>query len=454
MTEQKIPRLLLAGTNSGCGKTTVSCALLQALVYRKMSPCAFKCGPDYIDPMFHSRIIGAASANLDLFFFDENTANYLMAKNSRGCGISLIEGVMGYYDGLGLSSSRASSYDLAKVTESPVILVVNAKGASLSVLAIIQGFLEFRSDNGIRGVILNRCSAMSYPTLAKAIEERFEGRVQPFGYLPTVEECALESRHLGLVTAPEVRDLKRKMELLAEQAEKTIDIDGLLRLAEQAAPVRFERIELMKYGTPARIAVARDRAFCFYYEDSLRVLTDMGAELVEVSPLNDEKLPEGIDGLYLGGGYPELYAEKLSINSSMRASILAALKKGLPCIAECGGFMYLSESVGGYPMVGALPGRSFDTGKLARFGYVTLTATKDNMLCKAGEAIRGHEFHHWDTDFPGDDFIAEKSTGKSWRCVFVSDKLYAGYPHFHFYSNLNFAKGFYEACLKEREKRA
>lgn len=448
---ERVPRVLIAGSSSGCGKTTVTCAVLQALVDRGLRTGAFKCGPDYIDPMFHSRIIGAESSNLDLFFFGENTAKYLLARSGAGRDISVIEGVMGYYDGMGLTSSEASSWQVAHVTDTPAVLVVSARGASLSVLAAIHGFLTFYPDSGIRGVILNQCSPMTYAALAKEIQARFGDRVRPLGYLPKMPDCALESRHLGLVTAAEVRDLKEKMARLSAQAEQSIDLDALLELASGAAELTCEPVELPRYETAVRIAVARDNAFCFYYEDSLQVLRDMGAELVEFSPLDDAALPENIHGLYLGGGYPELYAGRLSGNTAMRASVRAALERGLPCIAECGGFMYLTEKIAEYPMVGFLPGTCHDTGKLTRFGYVTLTAKKDSMLFRAGESVRAHEFHHWDCTAPGADLAARKSTGKGWDCVTASGRLYAGYPHFHFYAEPRLAKNFYETCLKERE---
>lgn len=451
MEQHRCPRILLTGTSSGCGKTTVTCAVLQALVNRGMKVGAFKSGPDYIDPMFHSRIIGAKSANLDLFFFPENTVRYLLAKNSAALDVSIIEGAMGYYDGMALTTTRSSTYELSKVIDSPTVLVVNAKGASLSVLATIQGFLGFRPDAPICGVILNQCTEPTYRALAGAILEQFGGRVRPLGFLPKMADCALESRHLGLVTAAEVVGLKEKLQVMAQQAEKTLDLDGMLELAAAAAPVCCEPVALPRYDTPVRIAVARDKAFCFYYEDSLEALREMGAQLVDFSPLADKALPEGVDGLYLGGGYPELYAEQLSENRSMRTSIRTALAEGLPCIAECGGFMYLTEAIGDRDMVGALPGRSFDNGKLTRFGYVTLRAKKDTMLCRAGEEIRGHEFHHWDATEPGDAFTATKSNGKVWDCVAATERLYAGYPHFHFYANPVFAKNFYEACLKWRD---
>ena len=357
---------------------------------------------------------------------------------------------MGYYDGMGLTSTKASAYDLARETGTPVVLVVGAKGASLSLLAAIEGFLNFQPDSGIRGVLFNQCGPSLCAALSEAVRERFGGRVKPLGCLPPMPDCALESRHLGLVTAGEVADLRDKLRRLSIQAEKTIDLEGLLSLAESAPALTWEPEVPPGFPEPVRIAVAEDKAFCFRYEDSLAVLEEMGAELVRFSPLKDRALPENIQGLYLCGGYPELYARALSENRSMRASIRTALERGLPCIAECGGFMYLTESIAGEPMVGYLPGKCHDTGKLTRFGYVTLRAKVDNLLCRAGESIRGHEFHHWDASDPGRDFTAERTGGRSWDCVFASETLYAGFPHFHFRSNPRFAENFYRACLKEK----
>lgn len=444
----RIPRVMLAGASSGCGKTTLACAVLQALVNRGYRVGAFKCGPDYIDPMFHSRIIGANSANLDLHFFRENTLRYLLAKNAADRDVSVIEGAMGYYDGIGLTP-HASSWEVAQVTDSPVVLVVSAKGAALSVLAAIQGFLSFFPDSHIRGVILNQCGAAAYGALAKETEKRLG--IRAYGYLPKMADCALESRHLGLVTAAEVEHLREKMQALARQAEATIDLDGLLALANGAPQVFCDPVTIAPQER-VRIAVAKDKAFCFYYEDNLDAMRQMGAELVAFSPLHDDMLPQNIHGLYLGGGYPELYAAQLSQNRSMRESICSALAHGLPCIAECGGFMYLTQEIGGYPMVGYLPGRCFDTGKLTRFGYVTLRAKEGNLLCKAGDAIPGHEFHHWDCTHPGSGFTAEKPTGKRWDCAVATDRLYAGFPHFHFYANPDFLQNFYRVCREEKHR--
>ena len=354
---------------------------------------------------------------------------------------------MGYYDGLGLTSTRASTFELAQKTESPVVLVVNARGAALSVLAAIQGFLQFQPESRICGVILNGCTAMSYGALAAELERQYP--VKACGYLPRIPDCALESRHLGLVTAQEVSDLKEKMQRLARAAEQTLDFDALRVIAKSAPPLCFTPPELPKPGASVRVGVARDKAFCFFYEDSLALLRKLGAELVDFSPLEDETLPENLQGLYLPGGYPELYAEALSQNKSMRESVRKAVTGGLPCIAECGGFMYLTEAIGDFPMAGALKGSCFDTGKLTRFGYVTLTAQKDNLLCRAGETIPAHEFHHWDAEHPGEDFRAEKPSGRSWPCTHASRTLYAGFPHFHFYANPSFAVRFLDACRKE-----
>lgn len=448
----KVPRIVLAGTNSGCGKTTVSCAILQALVNRGIKTGAFKCGPDYIDPMFHSRIIGAESSNLDSFFFSENTLKYLLVKNGEGRDISIIEGVMGFYDGMRMTDAKASTYDVSQITQSPVILVAGAKGASLSVLAVIQGFLSLYPDNKICGVILNQCSAMTYKMLAPQIKKYFCGRVEPLGYMPSLPECAFESRHLGLITAAEVENLKEKLQALAKCAEETIDIDGIISLSQSAAELSYEEVRLPKFAQSVRIAAAYDNAFCFYYKDNLEALSEMGAQIVYFSPLDDEKLPENIQGIYLGGGYPELYAEKLSKNNSMLESVKKALENGVPCIAECGGFMYLTGHIGEYPMADFLQGNCFDTGKLSRFGYITLKAKEDNLLCRKGEEIAAHEFHYWDCEFPGDSFTAEKESGRKWDCGFSSETLYAGFPHFHFYANTDFAINFYQACLKEKHR--
>ena len=359
--KKELPRILIAGTNSGCGKTTFVSGLLTALKRREKDLRAFKCGPDYIDPMFHASALGVPCRNLDLQFFDENTLRFSLAKN--GGSLSVIEGVMGYYDGVGMTT-RASSYAVAMASDTPAVLVVDARGAAHSVLAVIGGFLNLHPKSHIRGVILNRCSAMLYPRMKQAIADQFGGAVLPLGYLPVMKDCTLESRHLGLITAQEMTDLQEKLEALADQIEKSVDIPALCALAASAPELSWEPVALPEEGPPLRIAVARDNAFCFYYEDNLDLLRSLGAELVPFSPIADAALPENIRGLYLGGGYPELYAESLSKNQSMKDSIRQALEAGLPCIAECGGFLYLQKELEGldFDVIAGTESRGFIFG--------------------------------------------------------------------------------------------
>lgn len=437
-------RVLIAGTGSGCGKTTVVCAILQALKNRGHEVASFKCGPDYIDPMFHSEIIGTQSATLDLFFSDDAQARSLFAKHAAE--LNVIEGVMGFYDGMSMDSERASSHHVARTLDAPAILVVNGRGMALSAAAVVKGYMTLRQPSGIAGVIFNRISPMIYPQLKAAVEK--ECGVKAFGYLPSCPECALESRHLGLVTAQEVADLRGRMQVLANQAEKSIDLDALVRLMQQQSPIAAEPFVQEPIGT-VRIAVARDKAFCFYYRDNLEMLQELGTELVEFSPLSDEALPP-CDGLILGGGYPELYAKQLSENASLRSQIRAAIEDGLPTLAECGGFMYLTGAIAQAQMCGILPTNCFDTGKLCRFGYTTVTAERDNLLLAAGDSIRAHEFHYWDAKDPGGDLVARKQSGRSWRCAYASDTLYAGYPHLYFPSAPGAAKRFVKKCLERK----
>lgn len=458
MSGGALSRILFCAPGSGGGKTTVTCAVLQALTNRGLAPAAFKCGPDYIDPMFHSEIIGAKSRNLDLFFCGENRVRALLYENGSGTELSIIEGVMGYYDGMGMTS-RAGAYDLARATGTPAVLVADAKGCALSLAALVKGFASFRSDSGIRGVILNRVSPMLYPRLKAAIEE--ETGIAVYGYLPPLPDCALESRHLGLVTAAEVDGLREKLSRLAAEAERTLDLDGLLALAASARPLLYEAEALpepVKGGV--RIAVARDRAFCFYYADALHLLEKLGAELVSFSPLEDTALPEGCAGLYLGGGYPELFGKTLSENAAMRADIRAAVADGMPTVAECGGFLYLHrnlEAADGmvWPMAGAVEADAYPTRKLSRFGYVTLTAERDSLLGGAGSTIPAHEFHYWESTEPGSAFTAEKEGGRSWACGHATPTLYAGFPHFHFCACPEAAERFVSACAYyQKEKQS
>lgn len=442
-------RIMIAGTGSGCGKTTITCGILKALMNKGLSVASFKTGPDYIDPMFHSRITGVKSRNLDMLLCGEDTVKQLFSENSIGMDISVVEGVMGFYDGLGTVNTDYSSNDLSNKTNTPVILVVNCKGMALSVAASIKGFLDF-SENNIKGVILNGINPGMFTFYKELIEEHNGMKV--LGFMPNIPEASIESRHLGLITADEINDLKERIDILAENASKYIDLDALVEVASSAPELTYVKIcpEVIGY---ARIAIANDKAFCFYYEDSLNLLRQLGAELVPFSPIDDGALPDDIDGLILGGGYPELYSHKLSNNKSMIESIRGAVKANMPIYAECGGFMYLGSTIEGIDMVDALNVNSSLTNRLQNFGYISLTANKDNLLCKKGESINAHEFHYSKSDNDGDGFTATKiSSGKDRQCIIADDNVFAGYPHLHLWGNIEFAKSFIGRCIMFKSK--
>ena len=426
-------QFLLAAPRSGSGKTTMTCALLMALKRRGRAPCAFKSGPDYIDPMFHRAVLGVESRNLDLFFSAPETVRTLYAKGAAGHGAAVCEGAMGFYDGLGGVSDRASAWHLADTLGLPVLLVAEPKGQSLTLAAELNGLVNFRTPSHIAGILLNNCTARMHALLAPMLEE--ETGLPVLGFLPKLPEAVIGSRHLGLYTAAEVENLQQKLALLADAAEEHIDWPRLLALCEKEPPA----LPVQPETPPARvrIAVAQDEAFCFTYAETLEAFRDAGAEVVFFSPLRDTALPENIGGLYLPGGYPELHARELSENTSLLREIKQKIESGLPTAAECGGFLYLGQSLTdaegqSWPMVGVLPGEAKDAGRLVRFGYAALSADSDSMLFRAGESFPIHEFHHWDSTANGTALAAKKPVGgAAWRCGFVNEHFYAGFPHLY-----------------------
>ena len=426
-------QFLLAAPRSGSGKTTMTCALLMALKRRGCAPCAFKSGPDYIDPMFHRAVLGVESRNLDLFFSEPETVRTLYAKGAAGHGAAVCEGAMGFYDGLGGVSDRASAWHLADTLGLPVLLVVEPKGQSLTLAAELKGLDSFRTPSHIAGILLNNCTARMHALLAPMLEK--ETGLPVLGFLPKLPEAVIGSRHLGLYTAAEVENLQQKLALLADAAEEHIDWPRLLALCEKEPPA----LPVQPETPPARvrIAVAQDEAFCFTYAETLEAFRDAGAEVVFFSPLRDTALPENIGGLYLPGGYPELHARELSENTSLLREIKRKIESGLPTAAECGGFLYLGQSLTdaegqSWPMVGVLPGEAKDAGRLVRFGYAALSADSDSMLFRAGESFPIHEFHHWDSTANGTALAAKKPVGGAeWRCGFVNEHFYAGFPHLY-----------------------
>ena len=448
---------MIAGIGSGAGKTTLMCALLRNFYMQDKKVVAFKCGPDYIDPMFHKEVLHTPSYNLDLFMMGKENCTYLLEKHTKDADLGLIEGVMGFYDGIG-DTTEGSSYELALATDTPVVLIISCKGMGLSIVPLLQGYLNFRK-NTIKGVILNGISGMSYDYYKTMIEAHTPLKV--YGFMPYIETCSLESRHLGLVTAKEVEDLTSKIDKLGLETAKTIDYDALIELAQTSSPLEASKPrELESIERPkekVKIGIAKDKAFSFYYEDNLELLESLGAELIPFSPLIDESLPEGIQGLLLGGGYPEVYGKELAANTKMKACIKKALRQGMPCIAECGGFMYLQQNIKlldgtTYEMVGYLEGETFMTKSLTRFGYMTLISETDNMLTAKGESLKVHEFHYSDSTYNGKSFIGSKPhKDQKWPCIVATDHLFAGYPHIHFYNDIKMAKKFVEKCLKYSE---
>lgn len=424
-------QLVATAPQSGSGKTTAVCALLGAMAARGLTPCAFKAGPDYIDPMFHRAVLGVESHNLDLFFSTPETVRSLYARHAAGHGAAVVEGAMGYYDGLGGVSDTASAWHLADTLDLPALLVVRPKGASLTLAATLRGLLTFRTPHHIAGILLNDCTENLYKMLRPMLER--ETGLPVVGYLPFLPGAAIESRHLGLKTAAEIADLQARLKLLADAAQSSIDWPLLQRLFDRPAPAAAPPVAV---PPRVRLAVARDAAFCFTYAETLEALQENGAELCFFSPLQDTALPPDIGGLYLPGGYPELYAAELAANAPMRAALKAAVENGLPTAAECGGFLYLGQTLedadgAPHPMAGVLPGQGVKTGRLVRFGYATLTAQADSMLFAAGEQFPAHEFHHWDSTQNGTALTAAKANGRQWACGFANAHLYAGFPHLY-----------------------
>ena len=518
-----IPRLLLTAPASGSGKTVVTSGLLALFSKMGLSCVSFKCGPDYIDPMFHRYVLGIPGSNLDSFFLDEDGVRQLFEERSADHELALIEGVMGYYDGVAGTSFQASSYEIARITDTPAILVVDAKKSSRSVSALIKGFLEYQKDSRIVGVILNRTSPMMTERLRPLIEEL---GVKLIGAVPECPEAQLESRHLGLTLPNEQKKLRVHMGALADRLEQCLDIPKLLALAgiaedqdlndhekketnkknekngydykensckntnseEEHTGASLEDLApLSSTVSTRRIGVAQDEAFCFYYQENLEFLRQNGWEIVPFSPLHDQKIPENMDALLLGGGYPELYARELSENHSMLESIRIAgtdQTKKIKILAECGGFLYLHRTLEDpdgkkWKMVGLLDADAFRTKKLSRFGYITLKTNQTNLALlpdqmpdqmesknldetengknkektERGEndrvAIRGHEFHYWDSTDPGTALLAEKPlSSRKWACMHVSDRMIAGFPHLYYLSDPNWILNF----LNRRER--
>lgn len=447
------PRILVAAPGSGSGKTLLTTGLLTLFQNRGIRCRSFKCGPDYIDPMFHKYVLGIDSCNLDSFFLPQEELRVLFQKRAADAELSILEGVMGYYDGIGGNSTAASTYEVAKITDTPVILVLDGKGSSLSLAAQVKGFLDYRKDSHICGVILNKTNKMVGERLRPEIEKL---GVRYLGAVPVCETMDIKSRHLGLTMPQEQSELRGHLNAFAKQLEEYLDVDGILELAgcsgeklpeagkteqsnqtdlnqEETKQDEIRPIDSESEPPTRRMAVAMDEAFCFYYQENLDFLRQHGWEVVPFSPLHDTALPEQVHAILLGGGYPELYAKELSANEPMLASIRNAHAEGIKILAECGGFLYLQEHLEDemgncWPMAGLIHADGFRTEKLGRFGYISL-------MQNGAVRIKGHEFHYWDSTATGSAFRAEKpQSDRGWDCMYRTDSLLAGFPHLYYLS--------------------
>ncbi len=466
----KLNRIMIAAPKSGSGKTMITCALLQALKNSGKQVVSYKCGPDYIDPMFHQKVIDIPAKNLDSFFTDEEMTRKLFLQGRTGEEFAVLEGVMGMFDGLGGVREEGSSYHLATVTKTPIILVVDVKGMGRSVIPLIAGFMQYDKEKLIKGILLNRMSKGYYDIVRPLIEEELQ--IPVVGYFPEQKHLQIESRHLGLMMPDEMIGIREQLQEASEELTKTVSVEKIIAIAKAAKEVEtVEESEVVpilqapvmgkvasgKANKPV-IAIAKDEAFCFYYEDNIQMLCRYGVEIKYFSPLHDKEVPAGCHGLLLGGGYPELYGEKLSQNKEMIQDMKQKIESGMPIVAECGGFMYLHSQMidkdnRSYNMVGVLPGTCQYTGKLVRFGYMELEEVQSNFL-NAGERIRGHEFHYFDSSDNGAACQAIKpTTGRRYPCVIAGENHWMGFPHLYYPSNPFFAENFVRKVRKYMEER-
>ena len=496
MSKGQHPRVLIAGTGSGSGKTTMTCALLMALKTRGKTPVAFKCGPDYIDPMFHRKVTGVFSRNLDLFLMGEDSVLESLASHGSLGNISILEGAMGLYDGIG-AEGQASANEVSLVTQTPVLLTVSVTGKARSICAEIKGFLEF-APNRIKGILLNHCSKGMFSYYQQLIEDAL--KIPVVGYLPKIKEAEIESRNLGLITADEIQDIQLKLKVLGDTALETFlwhRFDCLVEEAEALKPsqtkpslkissisnsqqaeleqAELEQVELVKEigkqvaihkageEKPPVIYVSRDQAFCFAYEENIQCLADQGADIRFFSPLRDPSLPTDADGVVIWGGYPELYGEEIRRNESLREDLYQKVQDGLPLYAEGGGFMFLHREIIRFdnqgdeeqiPGVGIFKKACRMTSRLQEFGYATLRAQSDNLLFKKGETARCHSFHRSLSELPGRAFLACKASGSGDYMTGQSTKrVLASYVHLHFTELPEAVTRFIEATQIYRRER-
>jgi cobyrinic acid a,c-diamide synthase len=455
--------VVVAGTHSGCGKTTVSLGLMAALTRRGLRVAPFKVGPDFIDPGHHRQAAGRTGRNLDGWMLARAVNEAAFRRAAAGADVAVVEGVMGLFDGVDGNGESGSTAEMAKWLGLPALLVVDARSMARSAAALVQGFERF--DPGLRfaGVAFNRVGSERHLAY---LREALAGNVRMpcLGGFARDEAVAVPERHLGLVTAEDHPLDGQRIGRLAALVEAGLDVDGLLAALPEIAPGPADAAPPpVPASPPVRIGVARDRAFCFYYEDNLEMLAGCGAELVAFSPIADRELPPGLDGLYFGGGYPELSAAALAANGSMRAAVRAASTAGMPIYAECGGFMYLCAELvdlagGRAPMAGCFPFAARMLPRLKALGYREVRLARDTLLGPAGSLLRGHEFHYSELEphpGPADSVyaVAARDGSRPAAPGFLARRTLASYVHLHFGSAPAAAAAFVDACRGYRLER-
>jgi cobyrinic acid a,c-diamide synthase len=457
--------LLIAGTASGVGKTTVALAIMAGLRRRGLAVQPFKCGPDFLDTGHHTRICGRAARNLDTWMLSVEANRSVLRNAARGADVIVAEGMMGLFDGKSGSTEIGSSAEIAKLLKLPVVLVVDAAKSARSVAAVVLGFEIFDAKLRLAGVILNRVAGeRHYEMLHEAIESSCKTKI--LGWLPVEPAIAIPERHLGLQGADEqdANAQESVIDAFAALSEKHLSLDGLLSLecGMEITTVEPTQVSLSASADAVRVGVPSDHAFSFYYEDNLDLLREQGAEIIRFSPITDASLPSNLDALYLGGGYPELYAEQLSRNTQMLEEIQTFAASGRPVYAECGGMLYLSESLNvdgkSYAMAGVLPLSMQMTDRLVQFGYVTVEFTEDCLLARKGTVVRGHSFHQSRIISQGNVatsyHLKYSMSGKEELEGFRQGNVLASYIHLHFRANPAVAENFVAAIRQARSLQA
>ncbi|RCW84209.1 cobyrinic acid a,c-diamide synthase [Halanaerobium sp. DL-01] len=450
-------KIVIAGSRSGVGKTTISLGLMAALKKRGFKVQPFKVGPDYIDPGFHTLICGRDSYNLDSYFLGAAGVNKVFSEKSKQADISMIEGVMGLFDGKG-KNSTSSTAEIAKIINAPVILIIDARKVAQSAAAVVYGYKNYDQKLNLKGVIINNISSPHhFELLKKAIKDKMSDLIV-LGYLPKNQDLELPERHLGLVPVSESSELKAYSQKLVELMEKYIDIEQVIEISQvESENLLKNNLAIKSTIKNIKIGLASDQAFNFYYQINLDLLKAAGAKIVEFSPLTDSRLPE-VDAVYLGGGFPESFLQELAANREFKSDFKEKVKQGLPAYAECGGLMYFCRQVKDFEgkefqMLDLLPAEIEMTSKLQEMGYREVEASADNLLFKKGEKARGHVFHYSRISKIDQKVKRSYNYRKKEEGYSSLDNILASYIHLHFASNLQIVKNYLEKALIYKKSR-